>query len=506
VYRLATESESKFRLLFQDNPQPMWVLDRDTLEFLDVNDAAVHRYGYSREEFLSMRLDDMRAASDNDAFRDLVERSVSDGHSLGQLRHKLKDGDIIDVEIAVHPVPYSGRNAALAVIIDITERKQLEEQLRQAQKMEAIGMLAGGIAHDFNNLLTIISGYGQLLLTAMSPEDSNRAAVDQIMKASDRAAALTRQLLAFSRRQVLQLKVIDLNALVAGMVNMLRRLIGEDVEFSTRLVPKLGCVNADPGQLEQVIMNLVVNARDAMPHGGNLTIETSNVDLDRHYSGIHIALEPGPYVLLAVTDDGSGMDAETRSHLFEPFFTTKGQGKGTGLGLSTVFGIVKQSGGNLEVHSEPGRGTSVKVYLPRIAQCTPDQAADAAQAHAGGGSETILVVEDDDSVRRLVQETLSRDGYELLAAADGMAAIRTMEKHNGPIDLLLTDVVMPGMNGRELAGAAERLRPEIKVLFMSGYTDSATGNTADRDGGFLQKPFTPAVLSRKVRESLGADQ
>jgi nitrogen-specific signal transduction histidine kinase/ActR/RegA family two-component response regulator len=385
--------------------------------------------------------------------------------------------------------------------MDVTGRRDLEEQLRQAQKMEAVGMLAGGVAHDFNNLLTIINGYSQLILNNLQKNDPNRHSAEQIMKAGDRAAGLTNQLLAFSRRQVMQPKVLDLNSLVTGLSAMLRRLIGEDIDLRLALREDLGRVSADPGQIEQVLMNLVVNARDAMPRGGSLTIETANVTLDENYAGRHIAVKPGPYVLLAVSDTGGGMDEATKNRLFEPFFTTKEPGKGTGLGLSTVFGIVKQSGGSVQVYSEMGTGSSVKVYLPRIDQKVPLER-EGRRKPAPKGSETILLVEDDEMVRTLVRETLEREGYKLIDSADPVEAQRISENYRGRIDLLIADVVMPKLSGKELARNLTERRPDLKVLYMSGYTDSAIVNSGilQKEVAFLQKPFTPGVLSAKVRE------
>jgi two-component system cell cycle sensor histidine kinase/response regulator CckA len=364
-------------------------------------------------------------------------------------------------------------------------------------------MLAGGVAHDFNNLLTIINGYTQLILNTLRPDDPNRHSAEQVMKAGERAAALTNQLLAFSRRQVLQLKVLDLNRAVSSLGMMLQRLIGEDIDLRLELRAETGRVNADAGQLEQVLMNLAVNARDAMPSGGTLTIETANVDLDEGYAGRHIAVKPGPYVLLAVSDTGSGMDEATKQRLFEPFFTTKPPGKGTGLGLSTVFGIVKQSGGSLEVYSEPGRGSSVKIYFPRIDQ--PISVEDAGRKRQlMRGTETILLVEDDEMVRNLVHETLEREGYKVIGAADPLEAQRIAEAHRGKIQLLITDVVMPRLSGKELAKALVGRRPDMKVLYMSGYTDSAIVNSGilQKEVAFLQKPFTPSALAAKVRDVL----
>jgi PAS domain S-box-containing protein len=492
----------KFRLLFEDNPLPMWVFDRETLRFLEANHAAVAHYGYSREEFLSMTLANIRPPEDVARLKDSVARASGLARS-GQWRHRLKDGRLIDVEVASHTISYGGRQAVLSVLQDITQRKQLEEQLRQSAKMEAVGMLAGGIAHDFNNLLTIINGYSHILLNALPETDPNRSAVEQIMKAGERAAGLTRQLLSYSRRQVLQPKLLNLNQLLTGMHAMLRRLIGEDIELRFAPGPDIGQVNADPGQIEQVVMNLAVNARDAMPRGGTLTIETSNVELDEHYPSMPIAIKPGKYVALGVGDNGSGMDAETLAHLFEPFFTTKAQGQGTGLGMTTVFSIVKQSGGGMQVYSEPGKGTSVKAYLPRIDQPAAAET-EAPLAKAARGSETILLVEDEEQVRNLVRDTLRREGYKVLDAPSAAEARRIAGAYKGAIHLLIADVVMPREGGRELAASLAPRRRAMKVLFMSGYTDRAVVNSSLLSGesGFIQKPFTPAALSSKVRELL----
>ena len=502
---LLKQKDLKFRLLFEDNPLPMWVFDKETLSFLEANHAAVVHYGYTREEFLSMTIADIRPPEDVDRLKDAV--SKASGLALsGHWRHRLKDGRLIDVEVASHTISYGGRPAVLSVLQDITHRKLLEDQLRQSAKMEAVGMLAGGIAHDFNNLLTIINGYSHILLNALPEADPNRGAVEQIMKAGERAATLTRQLLAHSRRQVLQPKLLNLNQLLAGMEAMLRRLIGEDIELRFAPGLEIGQVSADPGQIEQVVMNLAVNARDAMPRGGALTIETRNVELTEHYSFTHATVKPGKYVALEVGDNGSGMDAETRAHLFDPFFTTKAQGQGTGLGMTTVFSIVKQSGGCLDVSSEPGKGTSVNVYLPRIDQPVAAET-ETPPVMAAGGSETILLVEDEEQVRNLVRDTLRREGYKVLDAPSAAEARRIAGAHKGAIHLLLSDVVMPKEGGRELAASLASRRPAMKVLFMSGYADPVGVNSGllARESGFIQKPFTPAALSCKVREILETD-
>jgi nitrogen-specific signal transduction histidine kinase/ActR/RegA family two-component response regulator len=394
---------------------------------------------------------------------------------------------------------------AVLVFRDITEHKRVEERLRASQKMEAVGRLAGGVAHDFNNLLMVMRGYGELMLNQLDANDPLRRNAEEIQKAAERATALTQQLLAFSRKQVLQPKVLDLNTVVTEVEKMLRRLIGEDIELATTLDPALGPVKADPGQIEQIILNLAVNARDAMPQGGRLTLKTANVTLDQAYVRQHMGATLGPYVLLAVSDTGVGMDAETQSHIFEPFFTTKGAGKGTGLGLSTVYGIVKQSGGTIWVESAPGRGTTFEIYLPLVEEAAASgELHPALPAPTPGGSETILVVEDEMSVRKLAAEFLGSNGYRVLEAQDGGEALQVCEEHRAPIHLLMTDVVMPGMSGRELAVRLVGARPEMKVIYVSGYTDDAIVQHGVREEGtvFLQKPFSLETLAHTVREVL----
>jgi signal transduction histidine kinase/CheY-like chemotaxis protein len=394
---------------------------------------------------------------------------------------------------------------------DITERRQLEDQLRHSQKMEAVGRLAGGIAHDFNNLLTVIKGYSDLMLSEVRQGDPMRNEVEEIRKAADRAAALTRQLLAFSRRQVLEPRVLDLNSVVNNMDRLVRRLIGDDVEFHSSLDSELRTVKADPGQIEQVIMNLAVNARDAMPTGGRLTVETAMVELDEDYTRENGLAHAGAFVMLAVTDNGIGMSAETRSQIFEPFFTTKELGKGTGLGLSTVYGIVKQSGGHISCYSELGKGTTFKVYLPIVGAAkvkSPEIAQQSKTVVAPKlATETVLLVEDEDGVRALVRQVLERDGYRVLEARTGAEALLSADQFAEKIHLLLTDVVLAQMSGREIAKVVMEKRKDAKVLFISGYTEEAIVRHGVLELGtaFLQKPFTPAALSRKVREILDSD-
>jgi signal transduction histidine kinase/ActR/RegA family two-component response regulator len=385
------------------------------------------------------------------------------------------------------------------------DRGRLEQQFRQSQKMEAVGRLAGGVAHDFNNLLTVITGYAELLLARGEAEPARRSALEEIQRAAERGGALTHQLLAFSRGQPFATRTVPLNTLLVRMEKMLSRLIGEDIELITVAAAEPADVRTDPGQLEQVVMNIVVNARDAMPGGGKLILETANAEVDQTYAGPNVDLKPGSYVVLAVSDTGMGMAPEIQTHLFEPFFTTKGPGKGTGLGLATAYGIVKQSGGAISVYSEPGRGTTVKIYLPSAEGHAAD-ATEQAPAEAMRGSETILVLEDEARVRKLVCEVLAGRGYRVLEAVRGEEAIRMAAEHPGGIELLLTDVVMPEMSGPQVLEQMRAGHPHMKVLFMSGYTDEAMVHHGIPDSGapFLQKPFLPEALARKVREVLAS--
>jgi signal transduction histidine kinase len=384
--------------------------------------------------------------------------------------------------------------------------RRSEDQLRQAQKMEAIGRLAGGVAHDFNNMLSVVLSYTGLILADMKSDDPLRPDLEEIRKAGERAAGLTRQLLAFSHQQVVLPKIVDLNQIVGGIETMLGRLLGADVEVTLLPAPRLGKVKADPGQVEQIVMNLVVNARDAMVHGGKLTIQTNNVDLDEHYASEHLGVTAGPHVMLAVTDSGVGMDKETQAQVFEPFFTTKDKGKGTGLGLSIVFGIVKQNGGHIWLYSEPGKGSTFKVYFPRTDETASVISSQPPASEDLRGSETVLLVEDDVQVRAVARGILRRSGYTVLEAPGAGEALLVVEKYSGKIGLLITDVVMPRMNGPELAERIRKSRPDMKVLFMSGYTDEAIIQHGILDSGvaFLQKPITVTSLATKVREALGS--
>jgi two-component system cell cycle sensor histidine kinase/response regulator CckA len=417
-----------------------------------------------------------------------------------------KDGKEIHVSVSVSPIrDRDGRViGASAISRDISDTKRLEEQVRQAQKMEAVGRLAGGVAHDFNNVLTIISGYSEMLLQRLPADGHGRGLIQEIHKAGERAASLTRQLLAFSRKQMLEPRILDLNTIVSEAEKMLRRVIGEDVSLTTALAPGLGSVKADPGQIEQVIVNLAVNARDAMPQGGKITIATANVDLDQSYAQAHLEVKPGSYALLAVSDTGHGMDEATQARIFEPFFTTKGPGKGTGLGLATVYGIIKQSGGSIEVQSEPGQGATFKIYLPLVEGRTASAKPALGLRSAPKGSESILLVEDEDAVRAFASHALQSWGYRVLEASRGDEAIRVCQQHPGPIHLVVSDVIMPEMGGRQLVERLRTLRPSIEVLYISGYTDDAVVHHGIlvAETAFLQKPFTPTALANKVREVL----
>ncbi|HJQ54228.1 MAG TPA: PAS domain S-box protein [Gemmatimonadaceae bacterium] len=627
-------SRERYRLYFEQNPAPMWVYDRSTLEIIEVNAAAIAQYGYTRDEFTHMTIRDLRSPSEQVRLAELLP-AISDQPQRGWVaQHLRKDGSAIDVEIRSYSLNMPGRQARLVLATDITERlaaergmreaeaearatsatlqslielappaiittdkqgmvtrwnqaaedllgwsareaighpppirfpdaaveasrarsdrlrvrgieteqkrkdgstviallsigpkrdalgaevgkiivltdvtqlRQLEAQLRQAQKMEAVGQLAGGVAHDFNNLLTVIISYTAILLSNSNQEDAAYADLKEIQAAADRAAALTRQLLAFSRRQVLQPQVIDLNGLIQNLHSMLRRLLREDIELVTKLAPGLWHVNADPGQLEQVLVNLIVNARDAMPNGGRLTVETNNLDLDDEYAELHAGAPRGPYVVLSVSDTGVGMSPEIQTRIFEPFFTTKAQGEGTGLGLATVYGIVKQSGGYIWVYSEEGKGTMFKVYLPRDERglmATPERGAPAQKVEVATG--TILLVEDEASVRRAACKILQRAGYTVLEAKNGAEGLRIAETHPTKISLVISDLIMPDMGGQELVARLKERGKEIPVLLMSGYTEDAAFRQSVLEPGtaFVNKPFTPKSLMEKVREIL----
>jgi PAS domain S-box-containing protein len=501
-------SEERYRLLFERNQAGVYSATLDG-QMLDLNEACARMLGYaSRQEAMAHTLWDVAFSAaemqklivlvqKQKAFTDLeVRLRRIDGRPLWVLG----SASLIEAE--------EGKPASIeGTLIDITERKRLEEQLRQSVKMEAVGRLAGGVAHDFNNLLTAMLGYSDLVLEGLPPNSQLSRYAAEVKKAGQRASSLTRQLLAFSRQQVLAPQVLNLNAVVADVQKMLRRLIGEDIDLAISLDPQLGDVKADPGQIEQVILNLVVNSRDAMPQGGRLSIETANVELS---DGSDVAVfeqvnvRAGKYVMLAISDSGCGMDAETQTHMFEPFFTTKGKDKGTGLGLSMVYGIVKQSDGCIAVRSEPGQGATFKVYLPCVKQNSAGAKPREAPSSERQGSETILLVEDEDGVRELARMVLIAKGYNVLVASSGEEAIEISKKHTGPIPLMVTDVIMPRISGQDLARQLATARPETKVLYMSGYTGGAIGRPeiSNSESAFLQKPFTSEALIRTIRDIL----
>ncbi len=509
------ESEGRNRVIMETASDAIITIDEEsTIRF--VNPAAEKIFGYAVAELTGAKLttlipDYLRHAHlvGMKRYRETGERHITWEAFEAPGLHK--DGREIPLEISFGEYERDGTHLFTAIIRDISERKRAreavvrsEEQLLQSQKMEAIGRLAGGVAHDFNNLLTAITGYSDLSLRRLKEGDPVHRNIGEIKKAAERAADLTRQLLTFSRKQVLQPKVLDLNAVVAEMEKMLRRLIGEDVLLVVNLGQLLGHVKADPGQLEQVLMNLVVNARDAMPGGGTLTIQTENARLDDNDASQDAGLPPGPYALLSISDTGHGMNAETRRRVFEPFFTTKEKGKGTGLGLSTVYGIVTQSGGSIRVNSEPSLGTTFNIYLPLVLEAIEAVGPSPGETEIARGSETILLVEDDRGVREMMREILEMCGYHVLMASCGGEAVRICEGYQGMIELLLTDVVMPHLSGKELADALTLLRPRMKVLYISGYTDDAIihHGVLDEEVAFLQKPFAPSTLAHKLRELL----
>jgi PAS domain S-box-containing protein len=508
-------SETRYRRLFESAKDGILILDADTGQVVDANPFLISLLGYSHADLLGKALWDLGPFKDvavsRDAFKELQEK---DYVRYEDLPLEARDGRLISVEFVSNVYLVGSTRVIQCNIRDITERKRheaehkkLEQQLQVAQKMEAVGLLAGGIAHDFNNLLSVILSYTQFATQTLREGDPLKDDLLEVKKAGDRAAVLTRQLLAFGRKQVLQSVPLNLNQVAEGVEKMLRRILGEDIDFVQVLAPDLGVVRADPGQIEQVLMNLVVNSRDAMSGGGKLTIETSNVELDAEYAAHHVGVKPGPYVQLAVTDTGCGMDEQTKTQLFEPFFTTKEKGKGTGLGLSTVYGIVKQSGGNILVYSELGVGTTFKIYLPRELSVKATDARLRAIPKTATGTETILVVEDEEALRKVAKRSLEAVGYAVLTASAGDEALHISAQHAGTIHLLLTDVVMPRMSGKALAQALLKTRPMAKVLYMSGYADNAFVHHGVVDEGtyFLSKPFTATDITQRVRAVLDSD-
>ena len=515
--KAARESEARLAALVQHSSDIITIIGRDGVT-LYLSPCSERIFGYQARELLGTQLREHLHPEDRQRVLDAIAEISKESGKTGsvELRSRHRDGSWIHLEAVITNLFHEPSVSGIVINSrNITERKKAdealrdsEERLRQAQKMEAVGQLAGGVAHDFNNLLAVIIGYSELVLRRL-PTDGNERAIqhiEEIRKAGERAKSLTSQLLAFSRKQVMQPKVLDLNAVIRDLDKMMRRLIGENIEVRTVLFGDLGTVKADPGQVEQVLLNLAVNARDAMPNGGRITIETANIELDANYAKTHRLVNSGPHVMIAVSDTGCGMSAELQSRIFEPFFTTKDKDKGTGLGLSTVYGIIQQSGGNVWVYSEPGHGTTFKIYLPRVDEVAPasERAVDIRDQLAG--TETVLLVEDDKAVRNMAQEILRLNGYKVLDASNGKEAIIVTEEYSGDIDLMITDVVMPQIGGRELAETLSLTRPRMRVLYMSGYTDDAIVHHGVLDGlaAFLEKPFTPDALALKVREVLAA--
>jgi two-component system cell cycle sensor histidine kinase/response regulator CckA len=497
-------SQERYRELFENANDLVYTHDL-TGSLTSLNKAAEALTGYSREEALGLNILAIVAPEHRQTAREMMDRKIGgEAKTTYELDIVTKEGLRVPLEVSTRLIFQMGKPVAVQGIgRDMTERRRFESRLLQSQKMEAIGRLAGGVAHDFNNMLTVITGYSQWMLDELGPDSELAESALEILLAANRAAALTNQLLAFSRNQVLQPIIVDLNTLVEEIEPMLRRMIGEDVELITLTSPGLGMVRADPGQVEQVILNLAVNGRDAMAGGGKLTLETANVEIGEEHPREPVDAVPGSYVMLAVSDSGCGIDEHIRAHIFEPFFTTKGKSKGTGLGLSTVYGIVKQGGGHIRVDSEPGAGATFRVYFPRVADGTAPSAEPKPRSRRRG-TETILLVEDEASVRRIVAEMLLRLGYTILEAPDARSAQTFVTEYEKPIALLLTDVVMPDLGGRDLARKLKTMRADLKVLFMSGYADDTVVQQGVLEPGaaYLQKPFTPDVLASKIREVL----
>ncbi|HEV3197912.1 MAG TPA: PAS domain S-box protein [Bryobacteraceae bacterium] len=506
--RFLQKSENMVLALLESASQAIISIDRNGRIVL-VNHRAEEMFGYTREELLGARIEillpENRRAGHSKERDDYFSRPRIRPMGIGMdLAGRRKDGKEFPVEVSLSNIETEEGLFGIAFVSDISQRKLLEEQLMHAQKMEAVGRLAGGVAHDFNNMLTVISGYNRMMLDELSPLDPLRGNAEEILKAADRAAALTNQLLAFSRRQIMRPCVLNVNALLNGTQKMLRRLIGEDIQLDLNPARDVGNIRGDPAHIEQAIVNLAVNARDAMPTGGRIVIESANVHLDETYTRTHQGVQPGEFVMIAVSDTGHGMDAETRRHIFEPFFTTKERGRGTGLGLATVYGMVKQSGGDIWVYSEMGKGSTFKLYFPRVSDPVSESGSGETEQVRTFASETILVVEDEKAVRELTIKMLRHLGYTVLAAAGGAEALEISRSYPGQIALLLTDVVMPNMSGRQLADALSGTRPGMKVLYLSGYTENTVIHHGVLDAGvdFLPKPFSREILAGKIRRIL----
>jgi hypothetical protein len=497
-------SEERHRFLFEASPLPLWVFDPTTLQFLAVNEAMVRLLGHAREELLAMTVDEVKPASDVPELRRGIE-GLRPGsvHHVGVRPYRCKDGRMVDVDITSHAMMFDGRVAQLAIGVDVTQSRRMEEQLRQAQKMEAVGQLAGGVAHDFNNILAVILANSEMAIEQLGDHPVIED-LREIEAAALRAAGLTRQLLTFSRQQPREVKTVALNSVVINLEKMLSRIVGEDIGLSAVLSPQLGSISADIGQLEQVVMNLVVNARDAMPNGGRLSIETSNVELDE-LAAAPCGVSPGRYVMLAIRDTGCGMSAATRSRIFEPFFTTKPVGKGTGLGLSTVFGIVKHSQGAIAVTSELGVGTTFRVYLPRVHEVEVDPLPPTHAQIAPRRHGRVLVVEDDARLREVLQRRLTSWGYSMQVATTAEHALAVLDAAAEPFQLIMTDLVMPGLDGRSFATQVLASWPDAKILFMSGYSDHAAVKTTAISAAehFIAKPFTSEQLASAIDRTLG---
>ncbi|HEV2206055.1 MAG TPA: CHASE4 domain-containing protein [Candidatus Acidoferrales bacterium] len=491
----------RLAMIVEKMPAVLWTMDKD-LRFTSSIGAGLERIGQRPNQTVGVTIEDYFRTDDPEFPPIAAHRRALAGEAISYEM----DWEKCTFESYVQPLrDLDGEiMGVIGIALDITERKHLADQLRQSQKMQAVGQLAGGVAHDFNNLLMVVKGHAEILLNRMAGNSPLRNNVEQVDKAADRATALTRQLLAFSRMQVLQPRVLDLNEVVGGMTKMFSRVIGENIEMTFVPGAKLGRVKADPGQIEQVLLNLVVNARDAMPNGGRITIETTNVQLDKEYSAKHHNIQPGSWVMLTVSDTGSGMDARTQTRIFEPFFTTKEKGKGTGLGLATVYGVVKQSGGFIYVYSEVNQGTTFKIYLPKVVAEVHKDVAENPAGPPPHGSETVLFVEDEESVRELVTDYLKAVGYNVLVASNGAQALQMAAAHAGTIEILVTDVVMPRISGRELAAQIAAARPNVKVLYISGYTDDSIFRHGVLEGGvaYLQKPFNLKAIAQKIREVL----